>query len=63
MLTPTPDTDGVVLPEAARARLLEMTPLGRLARPDDIADVIAFLSGRDARFVSGQVVHVSGGAV
>lgn len=36
-------------------------PLGRVGAPDDIADVIGFLVGPDARYVSGQVIYVDGG--
>jgi len=36
-------------------------PLGRLGEPDDIADVIAFLSSDDARWITGQCLTVSGG--
>jgi 3-oxoacyl-[acyl-carrier protein] reductase len=38
-----------------------VTPLGRLGRPDDVADVIAFLCGPDARWVTGQNIHAAGG--
>jgi NAD(P)-dependent dehydrogenase (short-subunit alcohol dehydrogenase family) len=43
-------------PEIAR------TPLGRLGQPDDIADVIAFLAGDGARWMTGQTLVVDGGA-
>lgn len=36
-------------------------PLGRVGAPDDIADVVGFLVGTDARYVSGQVIYVDGG--
>jgi NAD(P)-dependent dehydrogenase (short-subunit alcohol dehydrogenase family) len=39
----------------------ERTPLGRIARPDDIADVACFLASDAARFVTGEVVEVNGG--
>lgn len=39
------------------------SPLGRLGQPEDIADVIAFLLGDDARFVSGHGIFVDGGAM
>jgi 3-oxoacyl-[acyl-carrier protein] reductase len=42
-------------------RALARTPLGRLGRPEDIADVIAFLASDDARWITGQVINVSGG--
>lgn len=37
------------------------TPLGRLATPEDIADVLVFLASDLARFITGQVVCVDGG--
>lgn len=36
-------------------------PLGRLAEPDEIADVVCYLSSDRASFVSGQILAVSGG--
>ena len=36
-------------------------PLGRVATPEDIADVIAFLLGPDARYVNGHDLVVDGG--
>jgi 3-oxoacyl-[acyl-carrier protein] reductase len=37
------------------------TPLGRIARPDDIASAVAFLAGDDARWITGQVIIAAGG--
>ena len=36
-------------------------PLGRVATPEDMADVIAFLLGPDARYVNGHDLIVDGG--
>jgi 3-oxoacyl-[acyl-carrier protein] reductase len=36
--------------------------LGRLGRAEEIADMVRFLSGPSARFVTGQAIHVNGGA-
>lgn len=47
--------------EEALAVLARTNPTGRLAEPEDIADVIVFLATDDARHLIGQVVHVNGG--
>ncbi|MEV6603918.1 SDR family oxidoreductase [Kutzneria sp. NPDC051319] len=36
-------------------------PLGRVGRPEDIAPVAVFLASDDARWITGEVVHASGG--
>jgi 3-oxoacyl-[acyl-carrier protein] reductase len=48
-------------PEAVKAKAIELTPLGRLAEPDDIASVACFLASERSRFVTGEVVEVNGG--
>jgi 3-oxoacyl-[acyl-carrier protein] reductase len=35
-------------------------PVGRIGQPDDIANVVSFLVGEQAGFVSGQVIYVAG---
>ena len=47
-------------PEIAAARDA-LVPLGRVATPEDIADVVAFLLGPDARYVTGHDLVVDGG--
>ncbi len=42
---------------------LRRHPLGRIAEPEDVADVVAFLCSEGARFVTGQSINVSGGSV
>lgn len=44
------------------ARYLAMVPLGRLADPDEIAAAIAYLASDAAGYITGQVLHVDGGA-
>jgi 3-oxoacyl-[acyl-carrier protein] reductase len=48
--------------EAHQHEVAERTPLRRVARPEEIASVIAFLASDDAAYVSGQTVYVNGGA-
>jgi len=47
--------------EEALAALGRANPMGRLAEPDDIADVIVFLATDAARYLAGQLIHVNGG--
>lgn len=42
-------------------RVVRMTPLGRLGRPADVADVIAFLAGPEGGWLTGQNIRASGG--
>lgn len=44
--------------QAAKGSVL---PAGRLGRPQDVADVVAFLVSDDARYVTGQVLYADGG--
>ncbi|GGS79550.1 3-oxoacyl-ACP reductase FabG [Streptomyces violaceus] len=48
------------LSDRQRQELLRRTPAGRLARPEEVADAVAFLAG--AGYVRGAVVPVDGGA-
>ena len=48
-------------PEKAIDELNATVPLGRIAEPEDIADVIAFLASDDARYMCGALLEVNGG--
>jgi 3-oxoacyl-[acyl-carrier protein] reductase len=50
-----------VLPEAARALILQNTPLGRLGEPGDVAGAVRFLCSDEAAFITGEVLLVDGG--
>ncbi|NUW34255.1 SDR family oxidoreductase [Nonomuraea sp. SMC257] len=43
-------------------RAASVAALGRVGRPEDIADVVAFLASDDARWVTGRVVDATGGS-
>ena len=45
----------------AREALLKQIPLGRIGRPEEVAEVVRFLASRDAAYVTGQVIRVNGG--
>ena len=58
------DTDMVqVLGRETLDQLAEMTPLGRLGTPQDIAGAVAFLAQDGAGFITGQVLTADGGFV
>ncbi|MBI2456937.1 MAG: 3-oxoacyl-ACP reductase FabG [candidate division NC10 bacterium] len=48
--------------EEDRARILANIPLGRLAAPEEVATVIAFLASDDAAYVTGVTIDVNGGS-
>jgi NAD(P)-dependent dehydrogenase (short-subunit alcohol dehydrogenase family) len=54
-------TAAVYADERVAAERDALVPLGRVATPEDIADVIAFLLGPDARYVNGHDLVVDGG--
>jgi 3-oxoacyl-[acyl-carrier protein] reductase len=58
-ITRTDMTAGIPQPHLDHERSL--TPLGRLAEPEDIADVVSFLASKDARWVTGRTLLTDGG--
>ncbi|GAA3203011.1 3-oxoacyl-ACP reductase FabG [Actinocorallia longicatena] len=49
-------------PEDYQREVAARTPLRRVGRPEEVASVIAFLASEDASYVSGQTLHINGGA-
>jgi 3-oxoacyl-[acyl-carrier protein] reductase len=49
------------LPEKVRNMMLESTALKRFGRPEDIAEVVAFLASERAGYITGQLIVVDGG--
>ncbi|HTL17094.1 MAG TPA: beta-ketoacyl-ACP reductase [Patescibacteria group bacterium] len=49
------------MPEAALNQVRAMTPMGRLGKPEEIADAVVFLASPRSSYVTGQVLAVNGG--
>ncbi|HEY3307616.1 MAG TPA: 3-oxoacyl-ACP reductase FabG [Desulfuromonadaceae bacterium] len=43
-------------------RILPMIPMGRVGKPEEVAEVVGFLCSEKASYISGQVISVNGGA-
>lgn len=61
IIAPGPIQTGYLTPEE-EACSAASTPLGRVGRPEDVADVIAFLASEQARWITGQLLYVGGGS-
>lgn len=60
-LVPTDAASGLHEDEATRADYLAQMPLGRVGTVDDVAALVAFLSGPEATWITGQLIGVDGG--
>lgn len=49
------------LPDRVKEAMLAQIPLGRSGTPEDVAAVVVFLVSEGAAYLTGQVIHVSGG--
>jgi 3-oxoacyl-[acyl-carrier protein] reductase len=50
-----------LLSDKVKAAMIDQIPLGRSGKPEDVASVVAFLASEKAAYITGQIIHVSGG--
>ena len=56
------DTDMTqVLPENVKEAATAQIPLGRFGKPEDIANMVAYLASEKASYITGQIISVDGG--
>ena len=60
IVAPGPIQTGYIPPKA-ELEIARDTPLGRVGKPEDVADVILFLASEQARWLTGQLLYVGGG--
>jgi 3-oxoacyl-[acyl-carrier protein] reductase len=51
------------LTDEQQAGMLDMIPLGKLGKPEEVAKVVRFLASEDASYITGQTIHIDGGMV
>lgn len=56
------DTDMTkVIPDKVKEKMVSQIPVGRIGTPADIANAAAFLASEYASYITGEILHVSGG--
>jgi 3-oxoacyl-[acyl-carrier protein] reductase len=55
------DTGWISADPDLKQSLLARAPFGRLGQPEDVANLVAFLAGEDAAWITGQILHSRGG--
>lgn len=57
----TPTNAGVVKGKVAVEEMEKAVALGRMGRPEEVADVVVFLMSEESRYMNGSVVEINGG--
>ena len=60
IVAPGPIQTGYLTPESEK-HIAETTPLRRIGRPEDVAEVVVFLASEQAHWLTGQLLYVGGG--
>ena len=53
----------VDLPEELKDTIIKNTPMGRMGKPEEVAQAVAFFASDEASYITGQVLSVDGGMV
>jgi len=51
------------LPEETKRMILERIPLNRFGKPEDVAELVAFLAGEGAGYITAQIISIDGGVI
>jgi 3-oxoacyl-[acyl-carrier protein] reductase len=51
----------MAIPEDVREKMVSAIPLGRMGRPEEVAETVAFLASDDSAYITGEVITVGGG--
>lgn len=57
----TPATEGMLADDSARRNTEKLIPMGRVGRPEELANVIVFLASDQASYITGAAIPVDGG--
>jgi len=51
----------MAIPEEVRQKMVSAIPMGRMGRPEEVAETVAFLASEESAYITGEVITVGGG--